>query len=695
MDQESQNFLAYYDLATKETESPRLQSLKKITQRYQDKIQINAGGMKSILSSQDLATDRQVAMAVLHKPKNKEAIDAFIREARIGASLEHPNIVPIYDLGLNDEGEPYFIMKKLSGQTLRDLLQLDQTAKPSFSKQELFRLLDIFLKVCDAIAYAHHQGIVHLDLKPSNIQIDDYGQVQVCDWGLALELSSEILSIEDNIEETNATPITHETLDGRIMGSPGFMAPEQVSSESGSRGVATDIYALGALLYCILTKRTPIQADSLQSLIDKTLKGEINPNHDTCPKALMAVALKAMSLEPSERYLSVNDLVTEIHAFQQYLPTRAEKPNTLERISYYLRRHRQISAVIIIALLCLISFGSIFLANFKHQRDLAQAAQTKAELAQQEELRLVKILEQEKIIQTDTAHKAARGIMRSALNYYEKNNFKKALETVDYVLSLDPKFKKAWSLKGQLLFGSLNFKEAIECLDKAEIKERFLWLKQLAKDTIQKNGPALPSMETALAVRQEIIESHVGLNHLHIQLLHTMVESYPLEERFEIARRSYLYNHLKVGGQKEDFIFDLIDLKNQTYSLSVSGNSGTSMSIIIAELPLAELNLSGTGIKSLNYLKGMPLKKLNLSHTNVDDIVDLKNLPLEEIDLQGTYVNRLESLRYCPLRKINLPDFPISLRPLKQIRTLEKIILPRNIYSDALLEAFGDKIEYR
>jgi len=694
MDQENQNFLAYYDLAIEPIKSAQLQSLKEIDHRYNTPIPMNAGGMKKILSSQDLATERQVAMAVLHKPKDQQAIDAFIREARIGASLEHPNIVPIYDLGLNDDDEPYFIMKKLSGQTLRDLLELDKNTKKSSSEVELFRLLDIFLKVCDAIAYAHHQGIVHLDIKPSNIQIDDYGQVQVCDWGLALELSSQQLSVKGG-SETGTESTTHETLNGRIMGSPGFMAPEQIESKNGSRGIATDIYALGALLYAILTKRPPIHAENLDSLIEKTLKGEIEPSPDIKPKPLIAVALKAMNLDQARRYSGVNELMQEIHSFQQCLPTRAEEAKPFQNLSYYLRRNRRMSLVIIIALISLLSLGSLFLIKFKHQRDLAQTARVEAEQAQEKKLHLVKVLEHEKLTQTATAHKAARGIMPSALNLYDKNNFKKSLETVDYILSLDPDFKKAWSLKGKLLFGAFRFEEAIPCLERAENKERFRWLKSLAQATIQKNGPGLISMDTAWNVRQQIIESHKGLNHIHVHLLHTMVETYPLEERFEIARRSYLYNHIKVGGTKENFKFDLSPLEDKTYALSVSGNSGTSMSIIITELPLSELNLSGTGIKSLNYLKRMPLKKLNLSYTNVDDIKDLKDLALEEIDIQGTYVNRLDSLKNSPLQIINLPDYPISLKPLKQIPTLQKIILPRNIYSDELLKPFGDKIEFR
>jgi serine/threonine protein kinase len=163
-----------------------LDEILQLDQRYSGEVPLNQGGMKMILQCRDELTDRPIAKAIMQEISSNDAVDDFIAEARLTASLEHPNIVPVHDLGLTPEGEPFFTMKLLSGENLQQILKgLRQQDKIYIENYPLEVLLEIFIKVCDAMAYAHSKNILHLDLKPANIQVDDYGQVLVCDWGLA------------------------------------------------------------------------------------------------------------------------------------------------------------------------------------------------------------------------------------------------------------------------------------------------------------------------------------------------------------------------------------------------------------------------------------------------------------------------------------------------------------------------------
>ena len=246
------------------TAFPIQQDLKQLHQPYEKIELIGEGGMKQIFSYRDLKSDRLVAMAKLRKEAGAEAVERFLREARLTASLQHPNIIPVYDLGLEGDS-PYFTMELLQGQGLDQLLKKSESNKELKSntarEQEL---LAIFNKVCDAIAYSHSLGILHLDLKPENIHIGDFGEVYVCDWGIA-----KILNEDEEAAQTrdiDADILNHVTIEGQTKGTPGFMAPEQVQGY-GDKDTRTDIYALGALLYCLMTGKPPIEAESLDELL--------------------------------------------------------------------------------------------------------------------------------------------------------------------------------------------------------------------------------------------------------------------------------------------------------------------------------------------------------------------------------------------------------------------------------------------
>ena len=268
--------------------------------KYQLGEQLAEGGMGSILTARDLHIKRDVAMKVLleKKRKKEDNIVRFIEEAQVTGQLEHPGIVPVYELGVNEVGEVFYTMKYIEGVTLKEIIRNIKKNDPAtIIKYPLSTLLNIVQKVCDAVAYAHHKGVIHRDLKPENIMIGSFGEVSVMDWGLAkttadseiqglTTIRTEMASIEEprkkhindfveakaSITEISSLSDSEEidslileedgeslrTMDGQILGTPNYMAPEQAMGQNDEINYLTDVYALGGLLYSILTLGVPI-----------------------------------------------------------------------------------------------------------------------------------------------------------------------------------------------------------------------------------------------------------------------------------------------------------------------------------------------------------------------------------------------------------------------------------------------------
>ena len=173
--------------------SPILDNIRQCSQRYELNEKIDRGGSKKISRVLDYMTSRQIALAELIDDNNPEGAEKFFSEIFLTASLEHPNIIPIYDAGLNVDGKPFFTMKLIEGENLNELIK---SRPKDFTLQ---RAIDIFLKICDAIEYAHAKNIIHLDLKPANIRIGKYGEVLVCDWGIAKIIHDETAHNEQDV----------------------------------------------------------------------------------------------------------------------------------------------------------------------------------------------------------------------------------------------------------------------------------------------------------------------------------------------------------------------------------------------------------------------------------------------------------------------------------------------------------------
>jgi len=305
--------------------------LKNVQLRYGRMQFLGEGGLKQVFRCRDEHSRRYLAYARPHEVRSGQRnYESFIQEAWLTASLSHPNIIKIYDIGVQPDGVPYFTMDLLSSSSLVDLTRdTDLTTK-----------LQTYMTICQAVSYAHSRGILHLDLKPENIQTGEYGEILVCDWGLGVSYShnnaSETGDEDDALEATFMKPYA-----GAI-GTPGYMAPEQFSSHS-QYSPATDVYALGGILYYLLSGQAPHEG-SLTKIHQHTQRGQVTPPHQflgqKVPKALSLIAMKALSTSPENRYQSVKELQSEIAYYLEQRPTQQESRNLLRRSQLFFMRHR-------------------------------------------------------------------------------------------------------------------------------------------------------------------------------------------------------------------------------------------------------------------------------------------------------------------------------------------------------------------
>jgi serine/threonine protein kinase len=312
---------------------------------------VGFGGMKAVIQVKDKDTTRNVAMAIIPDSADRPQsdINRFIQEARITARLEHPNIVPVHDIGVDTNGVPYFTMKLLRGRTLSAILKkMRDDDYKTLKEFDLTRLLRIYVKILNGIVFAHSKKIIHLDLKPDNIHIGDFGEVLIIDWGLARFIGMPE-DIEDNYDGEMITfPGISSggdyTRDGITKGTPGYMAPEQAAGQNRLKDERSDIYALGALLYVILTFESPLTGRPVNEILAETIRGNIkfpDPENQkrSIPAAMQAVVLKAMSRYPEERYQTAAELRDDIFAFLGGFAPKAEDASSLKKTYLFFNRN--------------------------------------------------------------------------------------------------------------------------------------------------------------------------------------------------------------------------------------------------------------------------------------------------------------------------------------------------------------------
>ncbi len=299
--------------------------------RYADLGLLGRGGMGEVRLARDHHVGRKIALKVIrhgraHRPRSRSR---FLREARIQGQLEHPAVVPVYDLAHAADGRPYFTMKRVSGATLEEVLvalrdQDDPEAAERYSRR---RLLEAFARVCLAVDYVHESGVLHRDLKPANVMLGRFGEVYLLDWGLAKLYRDEHEDDAgpepgDLIAEATTLDGEHDgrTAAGELMGTPGYMAPEQIDGGDRPLDERADVYSLGAILFELLTYAPLHSPGPIQRKIGSTIRGADARAHQRFPERdvppeLEAICTQATSDEPDDRYPSARALAEAVEAF--------------------------------------------------------------------------------------------------------------------------------------------------------------------------------------------------------------------------------------------------------------------------------------------------------------------------------------------------------------------------------------------
>lgn len=635
--------------------SSSFQQLSETNDKYTRKELVALGGMKKVFRVYDNFAKRDLAMAMLYDDAPPENYDQFIHEAWLTSQLDHPNIITIHEVGINNIGRPYFTMDLKVGHNFKEIIT-------GGVKVPLEELLEIFLKVCDAVAYAHSKNILHLDLKPNNIQIGGYGEVLVCDWGLGrLLVQDDTVELEQEL--VNSELLASELRRRRMVkGTPGFMAPEQVNCQELTK--RTDVYELGSMLYSILTRKIPIEG-SIEQVLKDTVAGRFIAPVDRVdhfvPESLNAVVLKAMQLSPEARYKSVINLRQDVHKYLMGYSTLAENAGFLKEFRLFYNRNRTSSNIVFslfITVVIIIGAFMIGLANSRRNetvaRKLAQKSQKKLEYT-------LKLFAEEKEAYSQVLGDYAKDVSGNVFLLNTSEFFRNPVKTLskqmgklDRFLQHDPEKGKSLGFKRYLLFISQQYKACYE-LSKAYKFSSANFL----KDVITK----FKLHEKESITIDELVDV---INHLAKVTRNN--SSLPVKMLYyDMAKRKSL------KGGYDKLVEAVLKFYNPQWKKRLFSYNAKSKTLVISGKGLKKISYLAKGL-SVSLIKLLPMDTLVLSGTELYDISQVARLKVKTLDISNTFVANVDALR--------------------NNRSIKKVIINEGQVPKEGLDKFAGKIEF-
>jgi serine/threonine-protein kinase len=342
------------------------------------------GGLGRVYVAHDRDVNREVALKELlpERAKNPDAWARFFREAQLTGQLEHPNIVPVYEIGRREgDDQPFYAMRLVRGRTLREAIREYHARRVAGADSPLDRvgLLRAFETVCQAIGYAHSRGVVHRDLKPDNVMLGDFGQVIVLDWGLAKVVDRPDDESDRPVVAVTESAQTDVTIAGRMLGTPAYAAPEQAEGRVDLIDARTDVYGLGAMLFEILAGRPPHASGDTAELIRHIIQDD-SPRarsiETSVPRALDAICAKAMAKARADRYPRAVDLAADVQHFLADEPVTAYREPFATRAGRWARRHRSLvgtGAALVLLVVVFLGALAVLLEGARSRTDKARA----------------------------------------------------------------------------------------------------------------------------------------------------------------------------------------------------------------------------------------------------------------------------------------------------------------------------------
>jgi tetratricopeptide (TPR) repeat protein len=484
-------------------------------ERYRFRTIIGEGGQGVVLTAYDKLLDREVALKTMKRADGALRQEYLQREARISGILEHPNIPPTYDMGADETGSPFFVMRKVNGASLDDILRKDDRERTTQNAGEArlsrIRLLSIFDQVCHAIEYAHAQGVLHLDIKPQNVRLGPYGEVFVLDWGFAARKDEQPKVI-------GGTPI--------------YIAPERFEGRTPDE--RADIYSLGVLLYRILTGEHPFDVKELSFKEYRERYRDLaqippRARDATIPRELDAITMKAIAKRPGDRYQTVHALAADLQRFLDGVPVSVFRAGPFARAWKSIRRHATATILVALLVLTLGAAGALSWHNamLQHQRQEAIQARRLRDRATVPFQKGRELIEQSRALGEE---EAARPLVQTARGMFSQ------------AISIDHGFDGAFFERGKahMRLGAMqealaDFRQAVS-LNPNRIMAHY-YAGAIQMDHLKNPDAARREFEAMQLIDRENEYSNLGLARLHI-MADRYREALALCERIEARNPS-------------------------------------------------------------------------------------------------------------------------------------------------------------
>jgi serine/threonine protein kinase/transcription elongation factor Elf1 len=655
--------------------------------------EIARGGMGAIVETFDTDIKREVVTKILLRNDSKEAIVKFIEEAQITGQLEHPNIVPVYDLGINDEDLVYFTMKRVRGETLLRIVEKIRKKDPVYLvKYPLDVLIEIIVKVCDGVAFAHQKGVLHRDLKPENIMVGEFGEVLTMDWGLAKVLGKDqatekIESLDVVLKTIRNDGRKAKTIEGTIAGTPEYMSPEQAKGQIDQLTVRSDVYSLGAVLFTILAHKLPVEGKTHQETLKKVIKGDLNEIPEDASPELTSIVYKAMEYEPEDRYTSVNEFKEDLINYLRGFSVSAKEDTFFEQSVKFVRRNLFLSlgavSLAVVMMFSIVIF--LIMVNGK--------VNDKLKIQNAEDI--IKAKEEANILERKLS---APALLDAAVSFVNSKKYEEASEKIKLVLEFAPELPDTYYYKGLIEIYREEYANAYQSFNVYEnkivyqVKTQYPivrvngMIKNL--DMIQKGGLNTINLFEIKKFLEENKFSHLaGITGTKFGQLVTKYENivYAIDPKVELKLKAggVVLSLEKVGanprlGELTLMPITEINLENSDVhhlnfinkkflkKLILNGCELNDFHQISTFQELEWLEIADTNVKSISFLKDLKLKVLNLANCSVADLSPIENHLLTNLDVTGLPINDLEYLRKMPLTVLRMGNTRVwSLEPLQ------------------------------